>query len=67
MRRTFTIAAVALLFGVLANFYLGALLLMKSQLEKADGDIVIRASEKVVLQALAAAHFEKKFTIESPA
>lgn len=46
---------------------LGALLLMKSQLEKADGDIVIRASETVVLQALAAAHFEKKFTIESPA
>lgn len=46
---------------------LGALLLMKSQLGKADGEIVIRASEKVILQALAAAHFEKKFTIESPA
>lgn len=42
---------------------LGALLLMKSVLAKADGEIVIKTGDSAVGKILAAVHFEKKFTI----
>ena len=44
---------------------LGALLLMKSTLAKADGEIVIKIGDSEVVKILAAVHFEKKFTIAS--
>ena len=43
---------------------LGAMLIMKSHLGKADGDIVIQVVDPYVLKVLEAAHFEIKFTIE---
>lgn len=42
---------------------LGALLLMKSALAKADGEVVIKTGDSEVSKILAAVHFEKKFTI----
>ncbi|MEL0082889.1 MAG: STAS domain-containing protein [Gammaproteobacteria bacterium] len=43
---------------------LGVLLLMKSQLGKADGEITLLVGNSEVAGLLAAVHFEKKFTIE---
>ena len=42
---------------------LGAMLIMKSHLGKADGDIVIKVKDPYVLKVLEAAHFEIKFTL----
>ncbi len=43
---------------------LGALLLMKSALDKAEGEVVIRVGHDAVRESLGAVHFEKKFTVE---
>ena len=43
---------------------LGALLLMKSQLDKADSEIIIQPGESTVRKVLADVHFEKKFIID---